>query len=85
MRLIVVANALEISKLAAKSSISKYFFMRKRNKSYVSDIDQRFKQFDASQPLSASQLAEIKKHQRISHLRDTAETADDSCEIWQGF
>lgn len=42
------------------------------DKAYVSDIDKALKQFDASHPKSASQLAEIAKNRRIHLKRDHA-------------
>ncbi len=41
------------------------------DKTYVSPYDRFLFQFDASHEKSASQLKEIKKHQRIFALRDT--------------
>ena len=40
------------------------------DKAYVSPYDYFFHEFDTHHPLSASQEAEIKKHQRIFKLRD---------------
>lgn len=40
------------------------------NKKYVSPIDIKLAEFDALNPKSASQLAEISKYKRISRLRD---------------
>lgn len=41
------------------------------DKTYVSPYDRFLFEFDASHEKSASQLKEIKKHQRIFALRDT--------------
>ncbi len=40
------------------------------NKNYVSPIDIKIAEFDALNPKSPSQLAEIAKYKRISRLRD---------------
>ena len=40
------------------------------DKSYISEHDEFFHQFDKEHELSDSQKAEIKKHQRIHELRD---------------
>lgn len=45
---------------------------KKIYKNYISPIDQKLTQFDQSEPLSASQLAEIRKYQKIYDLRDHA-------------
>ncbi|MCH9770480.1 MAG: hypothetical protein K0U12_06335 [Gammaproteobacteria bacterium] len=47
--------------------------MKKINKHYVSEIDRRLAEFDAAQPKSAAQQAEIDKYQAIHQLRDNAE------------
>ena len=46
------------------------------DKAYVSPYDYFFHEFDTNHPLSASQQAEIKKHQRIFKLRDEELSAD---------
>lgn len=43
---------------------------KKVYKNYVSPIDQRIEEFDRSEPLSASQRAEIEKYKRIYALRE---------------
>lgn len=48
--------------------------MRKIDKHYVSDIDKKLAEFDATHPKSRSQQAEYEKYQRIYRLRDS-ETA----------
>lgn len=55
------------------------------DKSYVSPYDKFLYAFDETHEKSESQLAEIKKHQRIAELRDNpdATLADDA--IWTGF
>jgi len=42
----------------------------KTNKHYVSNIDIKLAEFDAINPKSDSQLAEIAKYKRIYRLRD---------------
>lgn len=53
------------------------------DKAYISPYDKLIAEFDAENPKSASQLQEIKKHQRIAKLRDNAE--DDGIKIWEEF
>lgn len=54
------------------------------NKAYVSPYDKFLYKFDQEHEKSASQLKEIKKHQRIAALRDNPapELTDD---IWEDF
>lgn len=57
------------------------------NKSYVSELDQFIQEFDQAHPeKSASQIADIKKADRVSQLRDYAispEAAEQK--IWKEF
>lgn len=55
------------------------------DKSYVSPIDKFLFRFDATHEKSASQIKEIKKHERIAKLRDDPEAGKKSDEIWQEF
>lgn len=55
------------------------------DKSYVSPYDKFLYGFDASHKPTESQLAEIKKHQRIAQLRDNAAYKDNKGEIWEDF
>ena len=55
------------------------------DKFYVSPYDKFLYKFDAEHKKSASQLKEIKKHQRIAYLRDNATPADLQDEIWKDF
>lgn len=55
------------------------------NKSFVSVYDKFLKQFDKTHALSASQLKEIKKHERIQQLRDSKTDNKSSGEIWEDF
>ena len=55
------------------------------NKAYISPIDEFLFKFDKNHEKSASQLKEIKKHERIFKLRDNAQTKDAEGEIWGDF
>ena len=55
------------------------------NKAYVSPYDQFLFTFDATHDKSASQLDEIKKHQRIAQLRDEADPKDRNEGLWEDF
>jgi len=55
------------------------------DKAYVSPYDKFLYKFDREHEKSASQLKEIKKHQRIAYLRDTPNPAEQPDEIWQDF
>lgn len=61
--------------------------MSKIDKHFVSDIDTKMAEFDATHPLSATQAAEHKKYQQIYARRDTATNADNSnnlpVDLWQ--
>ena len=57
--------------------------MRKLKKHFVSDIDKKLAEFNASNPKSASQQAEIEKYRKIFELRDNADTKQDfQGDIW---
>ncbi|CDZ77849.1 hypothetical protein BN59_02142 [Legionella massiliensis] len=55
------------------------------DKAYVSPYDKFLFEFDAKHEKTASQLKEIKKHERIFNLRDHAENKDAEGEIWGEF
>ncbi len=55
------------------------------DKAFVSPYDRFLYQFDATHKKSASQLKEIKKHQRIATLRDNANPSPNEEEVWQDF
>jgi hypothetical protein len=55
------------------------------DKAYVSPYDKFLFEFDATHEKSASQLKEIKKHERIAFLRDHAKLKDSEGEIWDAF
>lgn len=57
----------------------------KVQKDFVSDIDKFLMQFDATHSKSASQVQEIKKHQRIFLLRDDPNAPREQSEIWEDF
>lgn len=53
---------------------------------FTSEIDIFLHHFDASHPkLSASQLAERKKYDRIGDLRDHAQPAQKQVTLWDKF
>ena len=54
------------------------------DKAYVSPYDYFFHEFDTRHSLSASQQAEIKKHQRIAKLRDEVVSTEPQ-ESWMEF
>lgn len=58
--------------------------MNKLDKKYVSPADQFLHEFDNSHKLSASQQAEVAKHQAVFTKRDTPTTshADDDSSLW---
>lgn len=43
---------------------------RRKKVGFVSEIDQMLTEFDQTHPKSASQIAEIKKHEKIANMRD---------------
>ncbi|MDF1931148.1 hypothetical protein PGH45_15315 [Legionella pneumophila] len=55
------------------------------NKAYVSPYDKFLYEFDATHKKSASQLHEIKKHERIFKMRDDKDYKINQSEIWEGF
>lgn len=55
------------------------------DKAYVSPYDRFLVGFDATHEKSASQLKEIKKHQRIAALRDEATPRDEQGGVWEEF
>lgn len=55
------------------------------DKAYVSPIDRFLFEFDAAHEKSASQLAEIKKHEKIAVQRDNAKHSTEKQEIWEEF
>ena len=55
------------------------------DKAYVSPYDEFMYTFDATHEKTASQLQEIKKHQRVASLRDNPRTTENGEEIWDKF
>ncbi len=55
------------------------------DKAYVSPYDKFLFEFDATHSKSASQLQEIKKHQRIAIMRDNPDYQANQGEIWEAF
>lgn len=60
--------------------------MQKIDKHYVSQIDKKLAEFDAVNPKSASQLAEIAKYKRLNRLRDKKILPQrHRGQLWEGF
>jgi hypothetical protein len=55
------------------------------DKAYVSSYDRFLYEFDATHQKSASQLKEIKKHQRLAEIRDNKDHKEQSSAIWEDF
>ncbi len=55
------------------------------DKSFVSVYDKFLAQFDATHPLSASQLQEKAKSEKIQRLRDNKQNPQGLKEIWTEF
>ncbi len=55
------------------------------DKAYVSPYDEFLFRFDLTHEKSASQIQEIKKHERIFRLRDNQEAAHEEKAIWNEF
>lgn len=55
------------------------------DKAYVSPYDHMLFEFDATHEKSASQMKEIKKHERLALMRDDKEYPEEMSEIWTGF
>ncbi len=57
-----------------------------RSQYYVSDAEKFLYEFDKTHPdKSASQLKEIKKHQRIAQLRDKPVKDESKNKLWERF
>ncbi|PIZ03703.1 MAG: hypothetical protein COY58_07665 [Gammaproteobacteria bacterium CG_4_10_14_0_8_um_filter_38_16] len=52
--------------------------MKNIDKQFVSEIDKKMAEFDATHAKSVSQQAEINKYQKINHLRDVSTTSDNT-------
>jgi len=55
------------------------------DKAYVSPYDKFLFEFDANHAKTASQLKEIKKHERIAVMRDNSNYSEKNSEIWEEF
>ena len=55
------------------------------DKAYVSPYDKLIFTFDKENELTASQVKEILKHQRIAELRDDANASAKNSELWEDF
>lgn len=55
------------------------------DKFYVSPFDKMMREFDATHPVSASQIKEIEKHAQIAKLRDETIVDNEKEKIWSGF
>ena len=55
------------------------------DKAYVSPYDEFLFRYDYTHPKTASQIKEIKKHERIFELRDNAVAREDINTIWDEF
>ncbi len=59
--------------------------IRRKIVGYVSEIDKMLTTFDQTHPKSESQLAEIKKYEKIYKLRDEPEEKKKDDKIWESF
>jgi hypothetical protein len=55
------------------------------DKAYVSPYDKFLFEFDVKHQKSASQIKEIKKHEKIARMRDDKNYPEDESGIWSGF
>jgi len=55
------------------------------DKAYVSPYDKFLFDFDETHQKTASQIKEIKKHERIAIMRDDKNYKDENGEIWKEF
>lgn len=63
----------------------KRIFNKRPTEGYVSEVDQLLADFDRNHEKTPSQIAEIKKHERVFRLRDYPEEEDLDSKIWAGF
>lgn len=59
--------------------------MKSIDKAYISPIDRFLFEFDEDHKKSASQLAEIKKHEKIAQKRDNVAVSTEDKKIWKDF
>ena len=58
----------------------------KKINNFISEPDKFLKKFDRQHPeKSASQQAEIAKHEHLAKLRDEQQSTNEQEEIWQDF
>ena len=57
--------------------------MSKIDKHFVSEIDKKMAEFDATHQQSAAQQAEFNKYQRIYHMRDVPTECTDRDSLWK--
>lgn len=57
--------------------------MSKIDKHFVSEIDKKMAQFDATHPKSPAQQAEFDKYQRIYQMRDVPTECTEKNDIWK--
>lgn len=55
------------------------------DKAYISPIDKFLYKFDRNHALSQSQIAEIKKYERIFNLRDNPQPEGYKEKLWEEF
>ncbi|MCX7115706.1 MAG: hypothetical protein NTW08_07360 [Gammaproteobacteria bacterium] len=55
------------------------------DKAFISDYDYFLAKFDKTHHQSASQIKEREKYERISRLRDHAQSSKEGVEIWEEF
>ncbi len=66
--------------------IIRKLFTRKLRRTYVSEVDTFLAEYNANYPqLSDSQLAVLKKYQRIDQLRDQTVTNATDAKLWDKF
>lgn len=58
---------------------------RRKIVGYVSEVDKMIEQFDKTHPKSESQLAEIKKYEKIYQLRDHTTENKQIDKLWSEF
>lgn len=59
--------------------------IRRKIVGYVSEIDRMIETFDKTHAPSESQLAEMKKYERIYQLRDKVTEVKPEAKIWEKF
>ena len=77
----------KLIKWPTRYRVRSIFFMSSQDidKAYVSPYDAFLFRFDHNHDKSASQIKEIKKHERIALLRDNKELVSGEEKIWEEF